>query len=76
MTTEWQPIEGAPRDGTRLLLWGPHYGEPAIGGWCVSKAPLAFEGWSPGWQTVSGYDAGYEAMSEPTHWMRLPEPPA
>lgn len=28
----WRPIEGAPRDGTRVLLWYPKYG-PSTGHW-------------------------------------------
>ncbi len=72
---EWQPIETAPRDGTRLLLWAAWNDEPVIASWCVSRAPYSFEGWSTGWQTAGNYDVGYEALMGVTHWMPLPAPP-
>lgn len=68
----WQPIETAPKDGTRILaydikdaedtqpqiaLWLAHAEEP---GWYISLDHQAMNGdlWNP-----------------PTHWMPLPEPP-
>ncbi|WP_243350829.1 Lar family restriction alleviation protein [Stenotrophomonas acidaminiphila] len=30
---EWQPIETAPRDGTRILLWDADRAEPVFGRW-------------------------------------------
>ena len=72
---KWQPIETAPRDGTSLLLWCPHYKRPIrVGtyeiwedfshGQSVSKR----EYWS-----IGTFDS-LEVL--PTHWMPLPEPPA
>jgi hypothetical protein len=71
----WQPIETAPRDGTRMLLWVAVNEEPVIAAWCVSRAPYRFEGWSTGWETASGYDVGYASIGDPTHWRPLPAPP-
>ncbi len=69
--SKWQPIETAPKDGTRLILWGREdgVGEPRV--WLGS--------WSTGcWYAPSW--VAYEHRSEteylqPTHWMPVPEPP-
>jgi len=63
---DWQPIETAPRDGTRLLL--------LLGNGEV------FSGWaqhSGGFYRnqrfhTDGSDIGF---INPTHWMQLPAPP-
>jgi len=73
---EWQPIETAPKDGTRILLvCAPHV--PAVGAWCEDRkcwdyleaGDFANEG---AWQ-----DHLYASCDWPvTHWMHLPPPPA
>lgn len=62
--SEWQPIETAPRDGTRVLLCGdPGNPEVVIGAnWNDIVTPNCFH--VPGW--------GYWW---PTHWRPLPAPP-
>ena len=60
---QWQPIETAPRDGTKLLV----FCETGIAVVHCFKPPLG----SDRWLTVDG---GYEI--EPTHWQPLPPPPA
>jgi hypothetical protein len=58
---EWQPIETAPRDGTRVL------------GWCAEwSAPNTIHLGSRGWE--SAYELG-PFMYQPTHWMPLPSTP-
>jgi hypothetical protein len=78
----WQPIETAPKDGTKIILyhekwetfpiasweWGEGPDEDGTGGWCA-------------WHTVDdrfpGAEDGIIYPSEnymPTHWMPLPEP--
>lgn len=72
---EWQPIETAPKDGTELLLWN---GEHIIGWWETGREFRGsdhFNDWSFGYETVSGYDAGFKRVNKPTHWQPLPEPP-
>ena len=60
---QWQPIETAPKDGTRVLLFFPGFVIPVwVGDW--------HEGWRPeyGVRTPPIED-------DPTHWMPLPAPP-
>lgn len=57
---EWQPIETAPKDRTRLLLWGGNY--CWLGFW---------NGRSWSWDNGDYYDC----LRDVTHWMPLPEPP-
>lgn len=58
----WQPIETAPRDGTLILVFAP--GTSRLGDLICPCA------WHP--------DAGFCVceLREPTHWMRLPDPPS
>jgi hypothetical protein len=76
---EWQPIETAPKDGTRILLGGGAWGDD----WRDS-APAVMVGW---WEVPRRYDAfwntcaaeaGYSMFpyESPTHWMPLPAAPA
>ena len=66
-SASWLPIETAPKDGRRVLLWR-HDDELEIGYWSTSV-------WvSPGAWII------YEARSDtvelhPTHWMPLPTTP-
>ena len=57
--TDWQPIETAPDDGRKIIVYGGSRTEPTIeeadGGW---------------WRLYIG-----AMNSIPTHWMPLPEPP-
>jgi len=62
---DWQPIETAPKDGTRVLL-------------VEAEQPT---GVSTGWWTMAGWrdfgDIGCSGLADysPTHWMPLPAPP-
>lgn len=59
--SEWQPIETAPRNGTRMLVaW---LGNPAIN-------RLHFRVRDKEWCDEQGL-----CYRQPTHWMPLPEPP-
>jgi hypothetical protein len=67
MADKWRPIETAPMDETRLLIWD-------------GKMMVTAHRWNIGknwlWQ-ADGSD-GYEcenSFDEPTHWMPLPAPP-
>lgn len=71
---EWQLIDAAPKDGTRLLLWVPGE-EHIIGYYTKEKGTYAFEGWTSGFESSGGYDIGYISLGEPTFWIPLPKPP-
>lgn len=58
---EWLPIESAPRDGTTVLLWAPHWKTPETG-WTYGRDD---------WQ-----DCRKDTPTRPpTHWQPLPPPP-
>lgn len=63
---DWREIESAPRDGTHILLWWPHwYHTPITGYYCYKKE----------FRWVSRYDLNTQHEYTPTHWMPLPQPP-
>lgn len=72
---QWQPIETAPKDGTRIMLWEQYSDVPFVGwwldrGWTVSHEHVDAEG---GWEGAIVVDAIHQEMI--THWMPLPIPP-
>lgn len=58
----WQPIETAPKDGSRVLLFGKERGfldaRAFVGAWLNER-----------WM-------GPQIVAIPTHWMPLPTPPS
>jgi hypothetical protein len=79
--TTWQPIETAPKDGTKILAWNDDfgaretkmnfYGEGSIGYslWEQGKGPKEV-GWD--WRELKN---GWGFTWKPTHWMTLETPP-
>ena len=63
LVPQWQPIETAPKDNTKVLLFVPVFG-PSIG---------YFDAHGPDnlWCVRGIVNRGVQ----PTHWMPLPEPP-
>jgi hypothetical protein len=67
--SQWQPIETAPKDGTRILAYCPNH--PDVGSitrvtwWRQAKDGHGFIGWGE----------FNEQYWPPTHWMPLPAPP-
>ena len=59
----WQPIETAPKDGTRVLV--AMIQDERV--WRVSDASFRQIGW---------YTGGGESCHWRTHWMPMPDPPA
>jgi hypothetical protein len=70
---QWQPIETAPKDGTRLLAYMPYPHGPL-----ARKMPpgIVFTAKFTGmrWHT-DDHDPFVFFNADPTHWMPLPEPP-
>jgi hypothetical protein len=70
----WQPIETAPKDGTKIMLYCPRLGVCGPGHWEVQRylrRPKPF--WSHWGETIWGIQ--WLRADQPTHWMPLPEPP-
>jgi hypothetical protein len=64
MPHEWQPIDTAPKDGTRILFLA--YGDMVYAGdWNECR-----ESFEPDFWEGPNFDEG-----DITHWMPLPEPP-
>lgn len=66
---KWQPIETAPKDGTRILVFDPAYE--------TRMACASYDKYSQ-W-VERGYDYATEVWGSgemnPTHWMKLPDAP-
>jgi hypothetical protein len=75
--SDWQPIETAPKDGTRIIAVVAGY-HICVGVW-VNKAWCYFDAsdfFSEGmWERYQRERAEAGASWEPTHWMPLPAPP-
>jgi hypothetical protein len=65
----WQPIETAPKDGTRMLAWWPHLKQPVIA-W-ISQGGSSYGKWT----FASFRFETIPPIIAPTHWMPLPEVP-
>ena len=69
---KWQPIETAPKDGTRILIWDGHMC-PATWSDCCDHGQFET---APGWQIFACEDSWHSvAAYNPTYWMPLPTPP-
>ena len=65
LENDWQPIETAPLDGTRILLVdGEHPTDMCTGWWTMA-----------GWRDFGDIGCNGLADYSPTHWMQLPAPP-
>lgn len=71
MAKDWSPIEGAPNDGTKVLLWA----HVAAGGKPFVAIGRFINGWHADSGDIPGVTLGYIPIV-PTHWMDLPAPPA
>jgi hypothetical protein len=64
--SEWQPIETAPKDGTRVI---------ARQGFTVDTMFWSKRIWAGGGGWVSDICRSETYVYSPTHWMPLPDPP-
>lgn len=77
----WHPISIAPRDGSRILLYGTVH---TSGANCADYPAMVIVG-AYQWTDETGRKYSYEWSAEPhdyypvdiipTHWQPLPEPP-
>ena len=74
MCSEWQPIETAPKNGTRIDLWAKAW-LPAFDRFEFRRFADCY--WSKGdtMCNVKAAWAGLDREWRPTHWMPLPSPP-
>lgn len=78
--SEWQLIETAPKDGTVILLAGGEddnfrfVGDNEQG---LCRAPCRAKWYKEDGWIMTFAEAGYVAVCRinPTHWMKLPDPP-
>ena len=67
----WQPIETAPKDGTRILVPYPIF-DPGN----LTASPDRYEIIVVHWREVGWVsDGAWMLHEDPTHWMPLPPPP-
>lgn len=64
---EWQPIETAPKDGTRILGAWPSFLKKNE--WFIQPVFFVCGVWLHGW------DEDEDQPLKPTHWMPIPTPP-
>jgi hypothetical protein len=64
---DWQPIETAPKDGTRILIASKEGVASASWSCCIH--------WDPAGDWSDSDEYATPAGHEITHWMPLPEPP-
>ena len=70
--TDWQPIETAPKDGTRILAYGKHGLDVDEQKW----ATVVWQDYSKGFVCDPNEATEYDPeVSNITHWMPLPEKP-
>ena len=75
----WQPIDTAPKNGTRIILWDANKGVAISGGWHIDGGRDDPNGYEPPWswwvsdEDLIMWDSGPD--DAPTHWMPLPETP-
>lgn len=81
---QWQPIETAPKDGTKIVIWSKLYASFCpIAAWCTSTGEADANGWeydpwySPPCAETDGFlgtEEDIEGGAMPTHWMPLSNP--
>lgn len=69
---KWQPIDTAPKDGTKVDLWCKDYGRLCDVEWCGSS-PINPSGHWVG--DVLDFFHTDKSWFPATHWMHPPEPP-
>ena len=73
--TGWQPIETAPRDGTRVWLWLADEGFAVLGIWRPLIKPEPDEAPEMWWLPEMNFWQTDDGLHDITHWQPLPDPP-
>lgn len=73
--TGWQPIETAPKDGTKILVWDQEYKEWEKVTWKENWEGSDFRYQFKWCVWLSGEDEVHTVVENPTHWMPLPGDP-
>lgn len=68
---EWKPIESAPKDGTRILLFGHRGDQFDIGSWGPHGVYIRKTG-----TYEAAWGSGAKHYVGATHWQPLPTPPS
>ena len=69
----WQPIETAPKDGTRILAWNSEYGARETKSETYREGSIGFsEGRTDRWWEWLEPQNNWSLKWSPTHWMPLP----
>ena len=74
--TTWQPIETAPKDGARVLLWTTTEGDAVLTEYLIdvgAENPIRTA--QVGFYCDESGQWQLEVVGNPTHWMPLPDPP-
>lgn len=73
--TEWQPIESAPKDGTRILVYSCEWKRHLFGrAYWFQGVPGDGSGWIASVFLATPIDDSRGSMN-PTHWMPMLIPP-
>lgn len=70
----WRPIETAPKDGTRILVWDGKDGGQQTASWADDFEADGSGAWTD-WVPVTLYSGSYLTYS-PSLWQPLPSPPS
>lgn len=84
---EWQPIETAPKDGRKVIVWYLNQNNKArtvMARWLTDEEAAETDGdgvgLEAGWyECIDNWDDYSQVainQGEPTHWMPLPPPPS
>lgn len=74
--SSWQPVETAPRDGTRILLWDEHRGVAISGFWHTDPGIRAPDEYAPPWSfwVADNNLIEWDGIDYPIYWMPLHPP--
>lgn len=72
---QWQPIETAPRDGTKFLAYGVELGTRFLGNARWYSYGLGVVRGSYIAHSFFCYDGICAGAFTPSHWMPMPQPP-